>query len=305
MRIPHGTLAIMQHYLNARSYCVDRPGVVDLADHATDLGDALRKKELKEELERDVKRISELQEHLYARGEMALLLVFQAMDAAGKDSCIRHVMSGVNPQGCQVTSFKAPSSLERSHDFLWRHVQALPARGMIGIHNRSHYEEVLVVKVRPELLLGQALPGIVRPADADTAFWEARYASIRHFEEHIARQGTRVLKFFLHMSREVQRKRLLQRIEEQDKQWKFSIGDVHERTHWDAYQQAYAEAIGATAAPHAPWFIVPADDQWESRAIVGRIVREQLEAMDHSIPPLTERERAELEEGRRLLEGEG
>lgn len=299
-----GTLDGMQRYLQARPYCVDRPGDVRLAEHSTDLGDALRKKELKQEMERDVERISELQEHLYARGRQALLLVFQAMDAAGKDSCIRHVMSGVNPQGCQVTSFKAPSSLERSHDFLWRHVKALPARGMIGIHNRSHYEEVLVVKVHPELLLGQGLPGIANTSDADDTFWGARYASIRHFEEHVARQGTVVLKFFLHMSRDVQRERLLERVEEQEKQWKFSINDVHERAHWDAYQKAYAEAIGATAAPHAPWFIVPADDQWESRAIVARIVREQLERMDLAVPALTEKERKELEEGRRLLEGE-
>lgn len=294
----------MHAYLRSGSYRIDRQGPVRLSEHPTDLGDALRKKELKEQLKDDVEKIGAFQEHLYARGRSSLLLIFQAMDAAGKDSCIRHVLTGVNPQGCSVTSFKTPSAAELTHDFLWRHAVAAPARGMIGVHNRSHYEEVLVVKVHPQYLLSQRLPGIRTVADADERFWEARYASIRDFEAHLARQGTVVLKFFLHMSREVQRQRLLERIEEPAKQWKFNVGDVKERAYWDAYQQAYAEALAATAAPHAPWFIIPADDQWESRAIVARIVREQLEAMDQAIDPMTTGDAVELEEGRRLLTNE-
>ncbi|MBK6474231.1 MAG: polyphosphate kinase 2 family protein [Flavobacteriales bacterium] len=283
------------------SFCVNKQGTVDLSAFKTDLGDELKKKELKDSLEKDRDRISELQTKLYTEGTRSLLLIFQAMDAAGKDSCIRHVMSGVNPQGCNVHSFKAPNSEELSHDFLWRHAKALPAKGMVGIHNRSHYEEVLVVKVHPEYLLGQHIPGIMKPDDADKAFWEDRYASIREFEAHLARQGTVVLKFFLHMSKAAQKERFLERIEEKEKNWKFSMGDIAERGHWDAYQNAYEEAISATAAPHAPWFIVPADDQWESRAIVGRLVREELEAMDPMDPELSAKDKKELEEGKVLL----
>ena len=292
---------IMSELLHLPQFTIDKPSVIDLDKFKTDLGDDLKKKELKDALEKDRDRISDLQTKFYAEGTRSILLIFQAMDAAGKDSCISHVMTGVNPQGCHVHSFKAPNSEELSHDFLWRHAKALPAKGMIGIHNRSHYEEVLVVKVHPEYLLGQHIPGILKPADADKAFWEDRYASIREFEAHIARQGTVVMKFFLHMSKASQKERFLERIEEKEKNWKFSMGDITERGHWDAYQKAYAEAIGATAAPHAPWFIVPADDQWESRAIVGRLLREQLEAMDPQDPKMSAKGKKELEEGKALL----
>ena len=291
----------MDHLLDLPEFCVKKPGKVDLAKHTTDLGDDLQKKELKESLEKDKAAITELQETLYAHGEHALLLIFQAMDAAGKDSCIAHVMSGVNPQGCHVTSFKAPNSEELAHDFLWRHAKAIPAKGMIGIHNRSHYEEVLVVKVHPEYLAGQRLPGIGDPAKVGKAFWEERYASIRDFEAHLARQGVTIMKFFLHMGKATQKERFLERIDEPAKNWKFNVGDVKERAHWDAYQEAYAEAIGATAAPHAPWFIVPADDQWESRAIVGRLVREQLEALDLRMPALSAKAKAGLVEAKEML----
>ncbi|MCB0763648.1 MAG: polyphosphate kinase 2 family protein [Flavobacteriales bacterium] len=294
----------MADLLHLPRFCIEEQGAVRLADHPTDLGDDLRKKELKASLEKDTERISELQEALYAQGRTAVLLIFQAMDAAGKDSCIRHVMTGVNPQGCRVWSFKAPTSEELAHDFLWRHAKAVPARGMIGIHNRSHYEEVLVVKVHPEYLIGQRLPGITSPGDADTAFWEQRYASIRAFEAHLARQGVVIMKFFLHMSKGVQKERFMERLDEPHKHWKFSAGDVKERAYWEAYQHAYEAALSATGSPHAPWFIVPADDQWESRAIVGRLVRERLEALDLGIAALTSKAQAELEEGRRLLEQE-
>lgn len=276
---------------------------MDLARFATDLRDAAGKKELKDALEEDRKRIGELQELLYAQGQQALLLIFQAMDAAGKDSCIEHVLSGVDPQGCQVHSFKAPSQEELAHDFLWRHAKAVPARGMIGVHNRSHYEEVLVVKVHPTFLTAQRIPG-VDPDAVKKEFWEGRYASIRAFEEHLAEQGIVIMKFFLHMSKAMQKERFMERIDEARKNWKFNIGDVKERGHWEAYQKAYAEAIGATAAPHAPWYIVPADDQWETRAIVGRLVRERLEAMDLRVPELNAKAKEELAAGKKLLEAE-
>lgn len=283
------------------SFCrIVRTGTFNLSGHHTDLPDVATRKALKAALEEDRKRIVELQEMLYAQGSHALLLIFQAMDAAGKDSCIRHVLSGVNPQGCSVTSFKAPGAEELSHDFLWRHAKAVPAKGMIGVHNRSHYEEVLVVKVHPAYLAAQRIPGVDHRR-LPASFWEERYAAIRNFESHLAAQGVTIMKFFLHMGKEAQKKRFLERIDDPKKNWKFSPGDVKERGHWDAYQQAYAEAIGATAVPHAPWFIVPADDQWETRAIVGRLVREQLEAMPLRMPEMDEQVREGFVAARELL----
>lgn len=270
----------MKHLLNDPRLVVHAPGRFRLKDHVTDLPEEADKKELKERLEKDRERISELQELLYAGGRHALLLIFQAMDAAGKDSAIRHVMSGVNPQGVRVWSFKAPSSLERSHDFLWRHAQAVPERGHIGIHNRSHYEEVLVTRVHPEHIVGQNIPTVRSVKDIDEAFWRARYAAIAAWEAHLAASGTVIMKFFLHMSKAVQKKRFLERIDDPEKHWKFNPGDVAERAHWDDYMHAYEQAIGATAAPHAPWYVIPADEQWESRALVGRLIRERLEALD-------------------------
>lgn len=275
-----------------------------LADHPTELKEHLGKDALKKLLEEDRARIIELQERLYAEGSRSLLLIFQAMDAAGKDSCIDHVLSGVNPQGCTVMSFKQPSGEELAHDFLWRHMKAVPARGMVGVHNRSHYEEVLVVKVHPEYLLGQRLPGIASPKDADAAFWERRYAAIRAWEEHLARNGTVIMKFFLHMGKKEQKKRFIERINDPKKNWKFSLGDVKEREHFDGYMKAYEDAVRATAAPHAPWFVVPADEQWESRAIVGDLVRAQLEAMDPTIPVPSAKAKQDLEEAEKLLKAD-
>ncbi|HRF79721.1 MAG TPA: polyphosphate kinase 2 family protein [Flavobacteriales bacterium] len=283
------------------SFCrILAPGRIDLDAHQTDLPDRISKKDLKAALEEDRKRIADLQDVLYAQGSHAVLLIFQAMDAAGKDSCIRHVMSGVNPQGCSVTSFKAPSSEELSHDFLWRHAKAVPACGMIGIHNRSHYEEVLVVKVHPEYLGAQRIPGL-DPGNLPADFWEQRYAAIRNFEAHLSQQGVTIMKFFLHMGKAAQKERFLERIDDPKKNWKFSVNDVKERGYWDAYQRAYAEAIGATAAEHAPWYIVPADDQWETRAIVGRLVREKLEALPLRMPVLDAKTRDGLATARDLL----
>lgn len=275
-----------------------------LKDHPTELQEHLEKDELKRLLEEDRARIVELQEALYAERSRSLLLIFQAMDAAGKDSAIDHVLSGVNPQGCSVTSFKQPSSEELDHDFLWRHTRALPARGMISVHNRSHYEEVLVVKVHPEYLMGQRLPDITAPSDAGAAFWEQRYASIRAWEAHAAANGTTIMKFFLHMGKKEQKKRFLERIDDPKKNWKFSLGDIHERAHFADYMKAYEEAIRATAAPHAPWYVVPADEQWETRAIVGDLVRTQLEAMAPKVPELSTKERDRLAEAKALLAAE-
>ena len=291
--------------MDLNDFRLRKPGKVRLRDHPTRLAAKPSKAELKKSVETDRERIAELQEGLYAQGTQALLLIFQAMDAAGKDRCIGHVLRGVNPQGCRVWSFKAPSVDELSHDFLWRHAHAIPARGLIGVHNRSHYEEVLVVKVHPEYLLAQRLPGVreVRQVDAD--FWERRYASIRQFEEHVAGQGVVILKFFLHLGKAAQKERFLERIDDPEKNWKFGLGDVKERALWDAYEQAYEEAIGATAAPHAPWHIVPADEQWESRAIVAALIREQLERMAPQPPSLSAKAKAELEQAREQLVKEG
>ncbi|MGB5071922.1 MAG: PPK2 family polyphosphate kinase [Flavobacteriales bacterium] len=275
-----------------------------LKNLSTSLKDDIDKDDLKKSVEEDAERIGKLQEKLYAENSRSLLLIFQAMDAGGKDSCIERVLQGVNPQGCTVTSFKAPSTAELEHDFLWRHAKAAPAKGMIGVHNRSHYEEVLVVKVHPEYLLGQHLPGIHAVKDADAEFWDARYASIRNFEEHLVRQGTTILKFHLQMGRAAQKERFLERIDDPEKNWKFSMGDVKERAHWDEYMEAYEAAIRATSTPQAPWFVVPSDDQWETRAIVCRAVRETLEAMDPQIPMLGDKEAAELPEARKSLNSE-
>lgn len=291
--------------MDLNDFRVTKPGKVRLADHPTRLSERPPQAELKKSVENDRERIAELQGRLFAQGTGALLLVFQAMDAAGKDSCIDHVLRGVNPQGCRVWSFKAPSAEELAHDFLWRHAHAIPARGMIGVHNRSHYEEVLVVKVHPEYLLAQRLPGVVGISQADAGFWQRRYASIRQFEEHVAGQGVVILKFFLHLSKAAQKKRFLERIDDPEKNWKFGLRDVKERDFWEAYERAYEEAIGATAAPHAPWHIVPADEQWESRVIVAAFIREQLERMDPHPPSLSPKAKAELELAREQLKKEG
>lgn len=275
-----------------------------LREYSTQLQEDFDKKDLKAYLIKERERITELQEVLYAEQRRSLLLVFQAMDAAGKDSAIGHLLSGVNPQGCCITSFKQPSSEELAHDFLWRHAKATPARGMIGVHNRSHYEEVLVVKVHPEYLMGQRLAAVHTPTDANAGFWKHRYKSIRDWEEHLTTEGVVIMKFFLHMSKKEQKKRFLERIQEPLKNWKFSAGDVRERGLFDQYMHAYEEAIGATSAPHAPWFVIPADEQWESRAIIGQLVREQLEAMDLRMPVLSDKAKAELAEAKKMLTAE-
>ena len=234
--------------------------------------------------------LAEEQDMLYAQNRWSLLLVFQAMDAAGKDSTIKHVMSGVNPQGCQVVSFKQPSSEDLDHDFMWRYARRFPERGQIGIFNRSYYEEVLVVRVHEDILKRQQLPSQL----VSKRIWEERLADIAHIEEYLARQGTIVLKFFLNLSREEQKKRFMQRLEQPDKNWKFSASDVHERKYWDDYMNAFEETIRATAARHAPWYVVPADNKWFTRLVVAAAIVEAVEELDLAYPKVDADKKKEL-----------
>lgn len=248
-------------------------------------------------LERNIEAMADLQDRLYASDRWSVLLVFQAMDAAGKDSAIKHVMSGVNPQGCQVVSFQAPSAEELDHDFLWRCVQRLPERGRIGIFNRSYYEEVLVVRVHRELLDRQHLPASL----VGKRIWKERYQSIRDFERHLTRNGTIVRKFLLHVSRDEQKRRFLDRIDRPDKQWKFSSTDTDDRRHWNAYMEAYEDVVRHTATPEAPWFVVPADHKWFTRIVVAGVVVETLASLDLSYPKVDRVKRRELAAARRAL----
>jgi PPK2 family polyphosphate:nucleotide phosphotransferase len=258
---------------------------------------SLSKEDAAVELARKVARLGELQEQLYAHNKWGVLLIFQAMDAAGKDSVIKHVLSGVNPQGCQVASFKAPSAEELDHDFMWRTSLRLPERGRIGVFNRSYYEEVLVVRVHPELLAAQRLPaGLVTPR-----IWKERFEDITAFERHLARSGFIIRKFFLHVSKDEQRKRFLDRLEEPEKQWKFSAGDVHERERWDDYMDAYEDMIRHTSAPHAPWLVVPADRKWFAHHVVATAVVDALEELDLKPPRLSAAGRRDMARAKREL----
>jgi len=255
------------------------------------------KERAKEALQTGVQALKELQDMLYAQDRWSLLLIFQAMDAAGKDGTIKHVMSGVNPQGCQVSSFKAPTSVDLDHDFLWRCVRELPERGRIGIFNRSYYEETLVVRVHPELLAGQKLP----PELITKRIWQERFQDIRAFERYLHRNGTVVLKFFLHLSKEEQKKRFLERLEHPDKNWKFSAGDARERGFWKDYMKAYEETIQETATEDAPWYVVPADNKWFTRIVVAAAVIDALSSLELHYPKVSAIKKKELEEARKVL----
>jgi PPK2 family polyphosphate:nucleotide phosphotransferase len=252
----------------------------------------------KELLAEHIQELSKHQDLLYAHNRYALLLIFQAMDAAGKDGAIKHVMSGVNPQGCEVFSFKHPSAEELEHDFLWRTTRNLPERGRIGIFNRSYYEEVLVVKVHPEILKGQAIP---QELTDDKNFWDKRHHSINDLEKHLHRNGTRVIKFFLHLSKEEQRKRFLRRVEDPARNWKFSKFDLVERGFWKEYQAAYEECLSATSTEHAPWFVVPADDKLNARLIISQVVAETLKDLKMEYPQADQARLKELQGLKRLL----
>jgi PPK2 family polyphosphate:nucleotide phosphotransferase len=281
-----------------KRFRIDKPEKFRLADiDCTDTcGLDIEKAEAKAMLADGVERLAALQEKLYAQNRWAVLAVFQAMDAAGKDGAIKHVMSGINPQGCQVHAFKAPSQEELDHDFLWRIAKALPERGRIGIFNRSHYEEVLVARVHPEILARQRLP---QPLGKD--IWDDRFKSIRAFERHLARNGVLILKFFLHVSKEEQRQRFLARLEEPAKRWKFEMGDVAERKLWDKYQHAYEEAIRATSRPEAPWYVVPADNKWFARLVIAEAMVEAMEGLKLEFPKVDGSALKELERVRGAL----
>ncbi|MBL8885489.1 MAG: polyphosphate kinase 2 family protein [Phycisphaerales bacterium] len=256
-----------------------------------DTGKARSKEEAQELLDRGIKWLSSEQEKLYATDSWSLLLVFQAMDAAGKDGTIKHVMSGVNPQGCQVHSFKAPTSDDLDHDFLWRCSKVMPERGRIGIFNRSYYEEVLVVRVHPEFLMKQKLPSEL----VGKKIWEDRFEDIRNFEKYQSRQGTVIRKFFLHVSREEQRRRFLSRLEQKEKNWKFSVADIAERAHWDKYMDAYEDMIRNTSTEEAPWYVVPADNKWFTRTVVAAVIVDALHALNLKFPHVDKSKRKELD----------
>jgi PPK2 family polyphosphate:nucleotide phosphotransferase len=268
------------------------------ADYTNGLND---KKDAKVELNSNIEAMQELQNKLYAHNRYSVLIIFQAMDAAGKDGTIKHVMSGVNPQGTQVYSFKTPSMEELDHDYMWRIYQRLPERGRIGIFNRSYYEEVLVVRVHPEYLLKQQLPGISTVDDVNEHFWEKRYNQINHFEKHLHDNGTIILKFFLNVSKEEQKKRFLKRIDDPARNWKFSMADVTERQHWDAYMKAYSQLLSNTSTDYAPWYVIPADKKWFMRLAVSNIIVNRLQALPLKYPNLSEQERNNLEAARLSL----
>jgi PPK2 family polyphosphate:nucleotide phosphotransferase len=254
-----------------------------------------------EKLKNDIEKLAKLQYKLYASNQYSVLIVFQALDAAGKDGTIKQVMSGINPQGCEVTSFKAPTNEEVEHDFLWRCYKRLPERGKIGIFNRSYYEEVLVTRVHPELILNQKLPGINSVKDITDKLWQARFHQINKFEKHLYENGTVIIKFFLHLSKKEQKERFLKRIDDPEKNWKFSMNDIHERVYWEEYQKAYEDAIRNTSTEYASWFIIPADHKWFMRMAVGDIVVNTLSELDIRMPELKEEEKIQLEKAKEIL----
>ena len=285
--------------ISSKDFRVKEGDEVDLGKWATIVEPVYKSKDQYHKLlEEHVAQLSSLQQLHYASNRYAVLLIFQAMDAAGKDGAIRHVMSGVNPQGCQVFSFKHPSPAELQHDFLWRTTRDLPERGRIGIFNRSYYEEVLIVRVHPEILRSEGIPDA---PDDEKAIWRDRYRSIVNLERHLHVNGTRIVKFYLHLSKEEQRKRFLARIDEPEKNWKFSLADIAERKYWKQYMKAYEECLSATSTREAPWYVVPADDKMNARLIVSQIILDTLEGLEMSYPKTTDERHQELLEIRKQL----
>lgn len=287
--------------LDIKGFSVKGEEKIHLKDFPTQGGDDLNKKKaINEKMPDNIRKMAALQEKLYAQNRHGLLIVLQAMDAAGKDGTIKHVMSGLNPQGTQVTSFKAPSSEELDHDYLWRISKALPRRGEIGIFNRSHYEDVIVARVH-DLVSGSQLPQeLVTPE-----IWEKRYRQIRDFERYLGENGIKVVKIFLHISKEEQRERLLERISQPDKNWKFNSGDIDERRYWEQYREAYEHLLNHTSTPEASWYVVPADRKWFARYLVSEIVLDALQGIDPQFPELSDKEKAMLAECRDILEADG
>lgn len=267
-------------------------------------GKELNRKDAELLLDMGRKHLAEIQDKLYAHNQYSVLIIFQAMDAAGKDGAVKHIMSGFNPLGVKVYSFKAPNSHELDHDFFWRHNLAMPARGEIAIHNRSHYENVLVTKVHPEWILNENIPGVDSLKDINKAFWEMRYKQITRFEKNLAENGTIILKFFLHVSKKEQKKRFLERIDDPSKNWKFYLSDLKERAYWDDYQKVYEEAISETSKEHAPWFIIPADDKWYARLAIAAVIYREFGKLKLSYPTVTDSQKAELQKARLHLMAE-
>ncbi|HVY73778.1 MAG TPA: polyphosphate kinase 2 family protein [Puia sp.] len=289
----------------ADKYRVPEGKPVSLKDWLTDDDDKPVSKEVGEALlQSDIVQLSALQEKLYADDRYSVLIVFQAMDAAGKDSAVKHVMSGLNPQGVTVHSFKTPTRQELDHDYLWRHYIVLPSRGMVGIFNRSHYENVLVTRVHPEYILNEHLPGINKVEDIDKSFWEKRFKQINHFEKTLADNGTIILKFYLHLSKKEQKKRFLERINDTTKNWKFSAADLKERALWKEYRKAYEEMLENTAKDYAPWFCIPADDKWFSRLLIANIIVNELSKLNLRFPTLDAAAQADLQKSKAELEAE-
>ncbi|MFK4509561.1 polyphosphate kinase 2 family protein [Bradyrhizobium daqingense] len=293
------TAGQLDRYITPFRY--DGSGKFHLKDHKTDEKGDLDKERAQEILEANKKRLVEFQEKLYAQDRWSLLIVLQAMDAGGKDSAIKAIFEGINPQGCEVHPFKAPSSKELDHDFLWRHAVALPQRGHIGIFNRSHYEECLVTRVHPEILAKQKLP----PRLVTKNIWKERFEDISAWERYLCRNGTVVLKFFLNISKEEQRQRFLDRLEEPAKQWKFSMDDIKERALWPRYQAVYQDIVRHTATTHAPWYVVPADHKWFARVVIGSVINAALEKLDLRFPRADKASAQEFDAVRRALEKEG
>ncbi|MDM8213394.1 polyphosphate kinase 2 family protein [Enterococcus hirae] len=287
-----------------KNFRVDGKEKIKLRNLRTAPDEVVDKDKIKEEIEKDVEKLKENQEMLYAQDKRGVLILFQAMDAAGKDSMIEHIMSGVNPQGVSVASFKTPTTLELDHDYLWRIHALAPRRGDIKIFNRSHYEDVLITYVHPEILANEHLPGIDSVEDIKKSLYTRRYKHIRNFEEYLADEGIVILKFFLHLSKDEQRNRFIRRIEIPEKNWKFSEADVKERAYWDKYQEAYERAINATATKTNPWYVIPADDKWYSRLIVSEIINKRIDKMKLSYPKVDESRRQELQNILKRLEDE-
>ena len=273
----------------------------DVKDFSTDYTNGYKKKQSVELLKSNIEKLAILQDKFYAYDKYSILIIFQAMDAAGKDGTIKHVMSGINPQGCQVFSFKQPSKIELDHGYMWRIEKSMPERGRIGIFNRSHYEEVLVTKVHPEILLNQQLPDIHTVSDVTDEFWMKRYRQINDFERYWTENGTVVIKFFLHVSEKEQKKRFLQRLDDENKNWKFSSSDFKERAHWNDYMKAFSDMLTHTSTKNAPWYVIPADNKWFMRFAVGTIIVNTMEALNVDYPKISNEQKKEIEEIKREL----
>ncbi|SHH75060.1 polyphosphate:nucleotide phosphotransferase, PPK2 family [Chryseolinea serpens] len=297
--------SLLPYVMDIKQFKVKSGNEVNLKNYPTGYdGNELNKERAAVLLEDSRKQLAEVQDKLYAQNQYSVLIILQAMDAAGKDSAVKHIMSGFNPLGVQVHSFKTPTKTELDHNYLWRHNLALPPRGEIAIHNRSHYENVLVTRVHPEYILNENIPGIDSVDKIKKSFWEDRLEQITAFEKGLAENGTVILKFFLHLSKKEQKKRFLERIDDPSKNWKFEMGDIRERGYWDDYQRYYEEAIGATSKKYAPWFIIPADDKWYTRLAIATIIHDYFEDLSIHYPTLTDTEKADLQKARAQLVNE-